>query len=132
MNCVLLNWLDYLQIKTIVTLYRVVVIVLLLVSTSFHSILTCYSEPKVTVCQRFNNGDEQFVVPKRSGAKCKANGEYEEIQCDDNSKECWCVDQNGYEVAGTRTTGTLNCPEIGNCFYSLAPTRVKNEEIQSS
>lgn len=75
----------------------------------------------MTVCQRFNNGDEQFVVPKRSGAKCKANGEYEEIQCDDDSKECWCVDQNGYEVAGTRTTGTINCPEIGNCFYSLAP-----------
>lgn len=75
----------------------------------------------MTVCQRFNNGDEQFVVPKRSGAKCKANGEYEEIQCDDDSKECWCVDQNGYEVAETRTTGTINCPEIGNCFYSLAP-----------
>lgn len=70
-------------------------------------------EPKVTMCQRFNNGDDQFVVPQRPGSKCKSNGDYEELQCDDNSKECWCVDQNGYEIAGTRTTGPIKCPAIG-------------------
>ena len=67
----------------------------------------------MTVCQRFNNGADQFVVPQRPGSKCKANGDYEEIQCDSNSKECWCVDQNGYEVPGTRTSGSLSCPVIG-------------------
>lgn len=65
------------------------------------------------MCQRFNNGDDQFVVPQRVGSKCKDSGEYEEIQCDSNLKECWCVDQNGYEIPGTRTSGSLKCPVIG-------------------
>ena len=68
------------------------------------------------MCQRFNNGDDQLVIPQRSGSKCKANGDYEEIQCDDKSKECWCADQNGYEITGTRTTGPIKCPAIGKLF----------------
>lgn len=75
------------------------------------------TDPEVTMCQRFNNADDQLVIPQRSGSKCKANGDYEEIQCDDKSKECWCADQNGYEITGTRTTGSIKCPAIGKLFF---------------
>ena len=78
------------------------------------------TDPEVTMCQRFNNGDDQLVIPQRSGSKCKANGDYEEIQCDDKSKECWCTDQNGYEITGTRTTGSIKCPAIGKLFWGVS------------
>lgn len=85
------------------------------------------NDPEVTMCQRYNNGDDQLVVPQRSGSKCKANGDYEEIQCDDKSKECWCADQNGYEITDTRTTGSIKCPAIGG-----DPTPCQKEYAEKS
>ena len=32
--------------------------------------------------------------------KCKNNGEFEEVQCDE--KTCWCVDEFGAEIPVTR------------------------------
>lgn len=89
-------------------------------------------DPEVTMCQRFNNGDDQLVIPQRSGSKCKVNGDYEEIQCDDKSKECWCADQNGYEITGTRTTGPIKCPEIGKLSFRVVSFSQKITYVQSS
>ena len=69
------------------------------------------------MCQRYNNGNDQFFIPQRPGSKCKADGAFEEIQCDDKSKECWCVDQNGYEITSTRTTGSIKCPTKGEMSF---------------
>lgn len=33
--------------------------------------------------------------------ECRDNGEYESHQCDARGL-CWCVDENGFEIAGTR------------------------------
>lgn len=41
--------------------------------------------------------------------RCTDDGEYQEIQCQDS--ECWCVDAQGLEVMGSRSTGaTPRCP----------------------
>ncbi|XP_039890326.1 nidogen-1 [Simochromis diagramma] len=34
---------------------------------------------------------------------CDNNGQYEPMQCHGSTGHCWCVDQNGQEISGTRT-----------------------------
>eukprot|EP00066_Takifugu_rubripes_P014219 XP_011603485.1 PREDICTED: thyroglobulin [Takifugu rubripes] len=46
--------------------------------------------------------------------KCSPSGLFEEVQCDHSRGQCWCVDQNGMELYGTRQNGRPSrCP--GSC-----------------
>ena len=36
---------------------------------------------------------------------CKPDGSYEEVQCYASINQCWCVDKDGNEIAGTRQQG---------------------------
>ena len=47
--------------------------------------------------------------------RCKLDGRYEEVQCQGSSGECWCVDQDGKELPGTKTTKPVKCPLSGRC-----------------
>ncbi|VDN03811.1 unnamed protein product [Thelazia callipaeda] len=52
--------------------------------------------------------------------KCKVNGEFESIQCDDIY--CWCVNQKGVEIIGTKTLKKIalpNCLQKTNCSTKL-------------
>lgn len=41
--------------------------------------------------------------------QCTEDGQYQEIQC--QGSECWCVDSNGLEIMGSRSTGSRpRCP----------------------
>ncbi|XP_067130970.1 uncharacterized protein [Centruroides vittatus] len=48
---------------------------------------------------------------------CTKDGNFEPIQCHPISHICWCVDENGVEIAGSRTLpgGTANCSSVGIC-----------------
>lgn len=50
---------------------------------------------------------------------CKANGEFEEVQCNQITGECWCVDTGGTEILDSRTIGLPYCHELGNVFILL-------------
>ena len=50
--------------------------------------------------------------------QCTLNGSFVEIQCHGASNECWCVDQQGRELSGTRGTGPLECLGLG--LYKVA------------
>ncbi|KAM9352691.1 thyroglobulin [Symphorus nematophorus] len=46
--------------------------------------------------------------------RCSPSGLFEAVQCDSSRGQCWCVDQDGMELYGTRQTGTpQRCP--GGC-----------------
>ena len=50
---------------------------------------------------------------------CTDTGEYEKMQClYGNVGECWCVNENGEELAGTRQKdlGIPDCENGKNCF----------------
>uniref|UniRef100_A0A158Q7V6 Thyroglobulin type-1 domain-containing protein n=1 Tax=Elaeophora elaphi TaxID=1147741 RepID=A0A158Q7V6_9BILA len=54
--------------------------------------------------------------------KCAVDGQFENIQCDDDF--CWCVDEKGIEIIGTKTarkTGSPNCLQRRNCKAKLCP-----------
>ncbi|KAJ8415766.1 hypothetical protein AAFF_G00403230 [Aldrovandia affinis] len=45
---------------------------------------------------------------------CLESGEYQPVQCDHTRGQCWCVDQEGMEIYGTRQNGEPSrCP--GSC-----------------
>ncbi|XP_028985251.1 thyroglobulin isoform X2 [Betta splendens] len=46
--------------------------------------------------------------------RCTASGLFRSVQCDSGTGQCWCVDQDGMELYGTRQTGRpQRCP--GSC-----------------
>ncbi|KAF7991780.1 hypothetical protein HCN44_010581 [Aphidius gifuensis] len=47
-----------------------------------------------------NNGQIQFIPQCNNDT-----GEFEKIQCEVSEKNCWCVDEYGSELAGTRASG---------------------------
>ncbi|KAF1388560.1 hypothetical protein PFLUV_G00091540 [Perca fluviatilis] len=50
----------------------------------------------------------------QSELRCSPSGLFESVQCESSRGQCWCVDQDGMELYGTRQTGTPHrCP--GSC-----------------
>lgn len=40
---------------------------------------------------------------------CDEDGYYRKVQCDQSRGECWCVDQHGGEIMGSRIHGNPDC-----------------------
>lgn len=40
---------------------------------------------------------------------CDEDGYYRKVQCDQSRGECWCVDQHGGELMGSRIHGNPDC-----------------------
>lgn len=40
---------------------------------------------------------------------CDEDGYYRKVQCNQNRGECWCVDQHGGEIMGSRIHGNPDC-----------------------
>ncbi|XP_074540315.1 thyroglobulin [Halichoeres trimaculatus] len=50
----------------------------------------------------------------QSVLRCSPSGQFEAVQCDTSRGQCWCVDQDGMELYGTRQNRTpQRCP--GDC-----------------
>ena len=86
-------------------------------------------DDRLTLCQKASQEAEK--QPFRDGyiPKCKSDGRFEEIQCLASQKVCWCVDQAGNEIQGTRTSSNnLRCPSAGS-FVAVAfnPLNYKRE-----
>ena len=59
----------------------------------------------VTKCQ-LAHVEAGFVRDGEYTPQCTETGEYEKMQClKGNVGECWCVNENGEELAGTRQKG---------------------------
>ncbi|XP_065152663.1 testican-2 [Paramisgurnus dabryanus] len=43
---------------------------------------------------------------------CDEDGFYRRLQCDKSRRECWCVDQHGGELMGSRIHGNPDCDEM--------------------
>lgn len=70
-------------------------------------------------------GYTKAVIKERFKPRCKTDGSYEKMQClkTGASKEtCWCVDNDGKEIIGSRVLGKAYCdPDTGK--ESLTKTR---------
>ncbi len=79
-------------------------------SSSYHLVLS----GQLTKCEirRF----ESIKILKESGPlaisyipRCELNGSFSLVQCWGDVVVCWCVDDEGQIISGTRTKGTPQC-----------------------
>uniref|UniRef100_A0A8C8SCJ6 Nidogen 2 n=1 Tax=Pelusios castaneus TaxID=367368 RepID=A0A8C8SCJ6_9SAUR len=90
--------------------------------------IQCTPEPTQrpqTMCERWRQSllehyggsprEDQYVP------HCDALGNFHPLQCHGNSGHCWCVDESGREVQGTRSEPGVPPP----CLPSLAPPTVR-------
>lgn len=54
--------------------------------------------------------------------QCEQDGAYSQIQCWSSTGSCWCVDDKGVEVRGTRVRGKPSCPS-GRSARSVSAKR---------
>ena len=63
--------------------------------------------------------------------ECKGDGGYHPVQCDVISGYCWCVDEYGYEVKGSRTKGRPSCGKEVRVTFNIAITLIALEDQSS-
>ena len=67
-----------------------------------------------SVCQQKRKDAMKLPAIGRFLPTCKADGSFDEMQCHGSTGQCWCVDSNGFEWAGTR----LRAPKQPSCNES--------------
>lgn len=72
------------------------------------------STDKLTPCQQAYKEATQSLKVGQYIPRCRDDGSFDHVQCEGGSGHCWCVDENGVEIPGTRTTGNVQCPDPGN------------------
>lgn len=69
-------------------------------------------------CQRVKKLAEKLAKSEFGGKgieafvpSCEKDGSYSRTQCVTSTAYCWCVNENGEEIPGTRAKGTPNCDQ---------------------
>lgn len=78
---------------------------------TFFSLFMMVSDANITPCEMKRRDSihySQKFVPF-----CKPDGSWSEIQCELSSGSCWCVDSEGHEIIGSRSTSLKSCPNFG-------------------
>ncbi|XP_072037590.1 kielin/chordin-like protein [Amphiura filiformis] len=70
------------------------------------------------------------LIPGRFIPQCTETGEYHRRQCHGSTGYCWCVNEIGEELEGTRIRGELDCEPVGdykNCTARDGSMRMHGE-----
>ncbi|KAF6719202.1 Nidogen-1 [Oryzias melastigma] len=82
-----------------------------------------YTRPE-SVCERWRASLMEHYggkpEPQQYLPQCQSDGEFSPVQCYGETTYCWCVDQDGREVAGTRSHDAVKPA----CLPSVAPPTV--------
>lgn len=83
-----------------------------------------FLESVMTPCQKAQKNSSSLPVGDSHLIRCKQDGSYEEVQCSGSTGFCWCVDEKGFQLNGTKTRGPLKCPSLG--LYAALSAYVYN------
>jgi hypothetical protein len=53
-----------------------------------------------------------LVIPR-----CRSDGSFEPVQCQESTGQCWCVDLMGNELRSTRSSAQITCTSQGKEFF---------------
>ncbi|NXK96466.1 TICN2 protein, partial [Formicarius rufipectus] len=74
----------------------------------------CFWREKPPCLRELEKIQIQEATKKKPGTfipSCDEDGYYRRAQCEPGGGECWCVDQHGAELTGTRGHGSPDCDE---------------------
>ena len=83
-----------------------------------------FLESVMTPCQKAQKNSSSLPFGDSHLIRCKQDGSYEEVQCSGSTGFCWCVDEKGFQLNGTKTRGPLKCPSLG--LYTALSAYVYN------
>ncbi|XP_046888329.1 testican-2-like isoform X2 [Hypomesus transpacificus] len=75
----------------------------------------CFWREKPPCLAELERIQVQEVAKKKPGMyvpSCDEDGYYRKVQCEQSRGECWCVDQHGVEMMGSRIHGNPDCDEV--------------------
>ncbi|RVE59724.1 hypothetical protein OJAV_G00191330 [Oryzias javanicus] len=75
----------------------------------------CFWREKPPCLAELERIQVQEAAKKKPGIyipSCDEDGYYRKVQCDQSRGECWCVDQHGGEIMGSRIHGNPDCDEV--------------------
>uniref|UniRef100_A0A8C4HZI0 SPARC (osteonectin), cwcv and kazal like domains proteoglycan 2 n=1 Tax=Dicentrarchus labrax TaxID=13489 RepID=A0A8C4HZI0_DICLA len=75
----------------------------------------CFWREKPPCLAELERIQVQEAAKKKPGIyipSCDEDGYYRKVQCDQSRGECWCVDQHGGEMMGSRIHGNPDCDEV--------------------
>uniref|UniRef100_A0A667XRC1 SPARC (osteonectin), cwcv and kazal like domains proteoglycan 2 n=1 Tax=Myripristis murdjan TaxID=586833 RepID=A0A667XRC1_9TELE len=75
----------------------------------------CFWREKPPCLAELERIQVQEVAKKKPGMyipSCDEDGYYRKLQCDQSRGECWCVDQYGGEMMGSRIHGNPDCDDV--------------------
>uniref|UniRef100_A0A5S6QUU6 Papilin n=1 Tax=Trichuris muris TaxID=70415 RepID=A0A5S6QUU6_TRIMR len=96
--------------------------------------------PKLTKCQERRMLAQQARRPGSGKVdiqsaviyQCTSDGAFEQVQCHQASGVCWCVNEDGYEIANTRTQGGNVRPDCSGRPLSTVAAATTKSWITSS
>ncbi|TNM94233.1 hypothetical protein fugu_002409 [Takifugu bimaculatus] len=105
--------------------------VLRIVSLTTLSVIGCLSVPvpptqrPESVCERWRTSLIEHYggkpEPQQYLPQCEPDGQFSPVQCYGETTYCWCVDQDGREISGTRSYDVVKPA----CLPSVAPPTVR-------
>ncbi|XP_048588383.1 equistatin-like [Nematostella vectensis] len=84
---------------------------MVLLTLSALCFLSSVSATALTDCQKLNAQSSGLIGSYTP--QCSADGSFESMQCWASTGYCWCVDQNGAELVGTKVRGKADCSVKG-------------------
>uniref|UniRef100_A0A672YN53 Testican-2 n=1 Tax=Sphaeramia orbicularis TaxID=375764 RepID=A0A672YN53_9TELE len=84
--------------------------------------------PCLTELERIQVQEASKKKPGMYIPSCDEDGYYRKVQCDQSRGECWCVDQHGGEMMGTRIHGNPDCGKMG--AFDSPPSMSLNKQEQ--
>ncbi|XP_075999765.1 testican-2 [Genypterus blacodes] len=75
----------------------------------------CFWREKPPCLAELERIQVQEAAKKKPGMyvpSCDEDGYYRKVQCDQSRGECWCADQHGEELTGSRIHGNPDCDEV--------------------
>lgn len=82
---------------------------------TFYSFANALFLANITACQRHRTralGLAGNPPPGTFVPHCKADGSYDDVQCHGYTGLCWCVDERGNEILGSRKWGRPHCARL--------------------
>lgn len=64
-------------------------------------------------------GNTGIVPPGYHIPNCRSDGSYNPVQCEGSTPYCWCVNENGHEIPGTKELGQPKCKDISKSSYAI-------------
>lgn len=85
----------------------------------------CLKLKGLTKCQlekakALQHGSSGLQPVGRFIPQCEQDGAYSQTQCWGSTGSCWCVDNEGVEVTGTRVRGKPSCPSGRSGLFNFS------------